>query len=104
MILRILHHDLQRTSYFISSSVYHLSTIFPLAGTTRRQLYTLHQFIEQLLGRIGIRIVAHKNFHCWMIEDRIALIGVTIVEGQAKQVWMVLELCSQVKTELSAKK
>src|SRR5579864_7789497 len=38
-----------------------------------------------------------------MIENRITLIGTAVVQYQAKQVWMILELRSQVKTKLPTK-
>jgi len=60
--------------------------------------------MKELIGGIGVGIIAHKDARRRMIEDRIAFIGTTIVERNTKQVWMVLELCGQVKTKLTAEK
>ena len=60
--------------------------------------------MQELIRGIGVGIIAHKDARRGMIEDRIALIGIAIIEHYTKQIWMVLELRSQVKTELTTEK
>ncbi len=71
-------------------------------GARGRQLHTLQQFVKELIRGVGIGIVTHEDTRSWMIEYGVALIGVTIVEDNAEEVRMILELRCQVKAQLSA--
>src|SRR5581483_6366447 len=49
---------------------------------------------------VGIRIFAHEDACRRMVKNRIALVGIAIVEGYAKEIWMVREGCRQPKAQL----
>src|SRR5258708_15717714 len=50
-----------------------------------------------------MRIFAHEDTYCGVIEYGIAFIGIAVIERHAKQVRVVLEMRGQVETQLPAK-
>src|SRR5579883_2861282 len=70
-------------------------------GDGRRQFHTLQQQLIELAGCVRVRVVAHKDTHVWMVEDGVAFIGAAIIERDAKEIRVVLELRGEVETKLA---
>src|SRR6266516_8015285 len=51
----------------------------------RWQLHTLQEFMKELVRRVRIGIIAHKDTHSRVIEYGIAFIGIAIIEDDAEQ-------------------
>ncbi len=70
----------------------------------RWQLHTLQEFMKELVRRVRIGIIAHKDTHSRVIEYGIAFIGIAIIEDDAEQIRMILKLRRQEKAKLPTKK
>src|SRR5581483_11765411 len=75
------------------------------AGKTRSWRWKLHaiqQFLEKLIGRVGIGGITFENTRGRMIKYGVALICVAIIKRDAKEIGMILKGGDQVKTQLTA--
>src|SRR5260370_38168469 len=55
------------------------------------------------MRRIRMRIFAHEDTYCGVIEYGIAFSGIAVIERHAEKVRVVLEMRGQVETQLPAK-
>src|SRR5579884_209185 len=70
-------------------------------GDGRRQFHPLQQQLIELAGCVRVRIVAHKDTHVWMVENGVALVGAAVIERDAKEIRVVLELRGEAETKLA---
>jgi len=80
---------------FSHNALYHVSS---------GKLYTCEELLQELRGSVGIRGITDKNTGCWMVKNGIAFIRAAIIEGDTKQMRVILKLRGTMEAKLSVEK